>query len=156
MDSLDSGLFIGVHHRNLDDKGRLTVPAAWRPKKGAAANEGTKSGVFVAIPNPSGYITVYPPERVQDLKNKLSRIGLKDRGKRSTLTRFLSMLHEFEFDKQGRINLSAALMKHAGIEKEAVMLGELSSFAIYSPESYDREMDVSDESLDATFEEFEL
>ncbi|MGB0372592.1 MAG: division/cell wall cluster transcriptional repressor MraZ [Opitutales bacterium] len=156
MDSFDSGLFIGVHHRNLDDKGRLTVPAAWRPKKGSEASEGAKSGVFLAIPNPSGYITVYPPERVQDLKAKLGKIGLKDRGKRSSLTRFLSMLHEFEFDKQGRINLSAALMKHAGIEKEAVMLGELSSFAIYSPESYDREMDVSDEALDETFEEFEL
>ncbi|MEM9026490.1 MAG: mraZ [Verrucomicrobiota bacterium] len=156
MDLIDSGLFIGVHHRNLDDKGRLTVPAAWRPKKGSSAQEGGKSGVFLAIPNPSGYITVYPPERVQELRVKLSKIGFKDREKRSSLTRFLSMLHEFEFDKQGRINMSAALMKHAGIGKEAVMLGELSSFAIYSLESYDREVNVSDESLDATFEEFEL
>ena len=157
MEIQDSGLFIGVHHRNLDDKGRLTVPAAWRPKKGADAKDGASAGVFLAIPNPSGYITVYPPERVADLKNKLSKIGLKDRQKRRSMTRFLSMLHEFEFDKQGRINLSAALMKHAGIEKAAVMLGEMSSFAIYNPETFDAEMnEVTDEALDETFEEFEL
>lgn len=156
MDTLDSGLFIGAHHRNLDDKGRLTVPAAWRPKKSTEASDSHKSGTFVAIPNTSGYITVYPPEQVRELKAKMGKIGLKDRKKRSRLTRFLSMLHEFEFDKQGRINLSAALMKHAGIEKEAVILGEMSSFAIYSPEMYAQEMDVSDEELDETFEEFEL
>ena len=157
MESQDSGLFIGVHHRNLDDKGRLTVPAAWRPKKGAEAKDSAKSGVYLAIPNPAGYISVYPPERVQELKNKLSKIGLKDRQKRRSLTRFLSMLHEFEFDKQGRINVSAALMKHAGVEKEAVILGEMSSFAIYNPSAYEAEMgDVTDEALDETFEEFEL
>ena len=156
METIDSGLFIGVHHRNLDDKGRLTVPAAWRPKKVSESKASAPSGTYVAIPNPSGYISVYPPEKVQELKAKLGKIGLKDRKKRASLTRFLSMLHEFEFDKQGRINVSAALMKHAGIEKEAVILGELSSFAIYNPEQYAKEMDVSDDALDETFEEFEL
>lgn len=156
MDSHATGIFIGVHQRSLDDKGRLTVPAQWRPRKSDDVAADAGSGVFLAIPNPSGYISVYPPERVAELKAKLSKVGLKDREKRRALTRFLSMLHEFEFDKQGRINVSRSLLDHAGIDKDAVLLGELSSFAIYNPEVYARDMAVSDEALDATFDEFDL
>ena len=156
MDSLGTGTYIGEHKRTLDDKGRLTVPAAWRPKKPKDPAESAPAGTFLAIPNQSGYISVYPPERVDDLKAKLSKVGLKDRAVRVKLTRFLSKLHEFEFDKQGRINISDKLLSGAGITKDVVLLGELASFAIYNPETYASHVAGTDDELDDAFEEFDL
>ncbi|MGJ3242588.1 MAG: division/cell wall cluster transcriptional repressor MraZ [Opitutales bacterium] len=142
--------FVGEFRHSLDEKGRLTVPAKWRPR-----GEGG-SVTFLAMPNPEGYITVYPPDRLAELRDKMRRLGMKDRKKRAALTQFLSRLHEFEFDRSGRIKLSDTLIRHAGIEKDAVLLGELASFAIYSPDRYEAQMPASTEEMDAVFEEFEL
>ena len=50
-------LYTGSYRHNLDDKGRLTIPSAWR----AAHAEGEQ---FLAVPNPGGYISLLPPARV--------------------------------------------------------------------------------------------
>ena len=47
----------------------------------------------------------------------------------------MSMAHSFSCDKQGRIQLSEKLLKHAKIAKEAVLLGKLSTFSIYGAQS---------------------
>ena len=47
--------------------------------------------------------------------------------------RFFAASHAFTFDKQGRISLTDELRAHAGIDKDAVLVGTLSKFNIYSP-----------------------
>ncbi len=119
--------FIGTFSRNLDEKGRLTVPAKWRFR-------GDEAEVYLAVPNPAGFITVLPPERTKELEEKLRQISMTDTEGQEALSTFLTMMHSFGCDKQGRINLSDELMSHAGLKKEAVMVGAISSFNIYSPE----------------------
>ncbi|MGJ8649580.1 MAG: division/cell wall cluster transcriptional repressor MraZ [Opitutaceae bacterium] len=130
MALLKTGLFVGTHHHNLDDKGRLTIPSQWRPEVNSADNS------FLALPNPSGYVTVYPPKMIAQLEERISQISLGDVEGQKAIEDLMSMAHSFACDKQGRINLNDKLIKHAKVEKGAVLLGKLSTFSIYSEEIY--------------------
>lgn len=121
---------MGEFHHNVDDKGRLTIPSAWRPEVDSEENQ------FLALPNPDGYVTVYPPKMIRQLEERISQISLGDTEGQRAVTDLMAMAHSFTCDKQGRINLNDRLVEHAGIRKGAVLLGKLSTFSIYSEEGY--------------------
>jgi MraZ protein len=116
----------------LDDKGRITIPSAWRS---AHAEEET----FLATPHPDGYIAVLPPSEVEKLHAKFSDLKLGDAAAQAFAARFFSQTQGFSFDKAGRIGLGAPLLVHAGIEKDAVLVGSLTKFNIYSPARWQQE-----------------
>lgn len=118
--------YTGRFTRLLDDKFRLTIPSEWR-----FAHEEAES--FLATPHPDGYIAVLPPAEVEKLHAKISQIALSDGGGQDFAARFFAQTQTFSFDKAGRIGLEDALLGHAGIEKEAVLVGSLTKFNIYSP-----------------------
>ena len=122
-------LYTGDFRHILDEKGRLTIPSAWR-----AAHAETDQ--FLAAPNPGGYVSVLPPAAVESLYDKISAVPLSDTPAQAEIAAFFAVAQAFTFDKQGRIALSEALLKHAGIGKEAVLAGALSKFSIFSPERW--------------------
>jgi len=131
MGDFKTGMFVGVLRHNLDGKGRLTIPSQWRPEVDSEAN------VFLALPSLDHYVNVYPPKMIAQLEERISQISMGDTEGQAAIETLMSMAHSFSCDKQGRINLNAALTEHAGINKSAVLLGRLSTFSIYSDEVYD-------------------
>jgi MraZ protein len=124
--------YTGLFRHTLDDKGRLTIPSAWRY---AHAAEET----FLATPHPDGYIAVLPPKEVDVLHAKISAQKMSDAKAQAFAARFFSQTQGFSFDKAGRIGLSADLLRHAGIEKEAVLVGTMTKFHIYNPARWQQE-----------------
>ena len=68
MEKQESTLFVGEFHRSIDEKGRLTIPAGWRPKNGGSGNGNDIH--CLALPTPDGNITVYPPKMVAQLEEE--------------------------------------------------------------------------------------
>jgi MraZ protein len=124
--------YTGLFRHTLDDKGRLTIPSAWRY---AHAEDDT----FLATPHPDGYIAVLPPSEVEKLHAKFSEMKLSDASAQAFAARFFSQTQGFSFDKAGRIGLAADLLSHAKIEKDAVLVGSLTKFNIYSPARWQQE-----------------
>ena len=62
MGGSKAGMFVGEYRHNLDEKGRLTIPSSWRPDLSDPA-----LNLFLALPSPEGYITVYPPKKIAQL-----------------------------------------------------------------------------------------
>ncbi|MBI5380292.1 MAG: mraZ [Opitutae bacterium] len=122
-------LYTGNFRHSIDDKGRLTIPSLWR-----AAHADTDQ--FLATPNPDGYISVLPPAAVESLYAKIAAVPLSDAAAQAEIAAFFAVAQAFTFDKQGRIALSAALLKHADIAKDAVLNGSFTKFNIYSPERW--------------------
>jgi MraZ protein len=131
MGLFKTGMFVGEFRHNLDDKGRLTIPSQWRP-----STEGEQNS-FLALPNPGGYVTVYPPKMIDQLEERISQISLGDTEGQDAVEELMAMAHSFSCDKQGRINLNDKLVQHAQIEKGAVLLGKLSTFSIYGADIYE-------------------
>src|SRR6476620_6376479 len=125
-------VYTGLFRHTLDDKGRLTIPSAWR-----YAHE--EADTFLATPHPDGYIAVLPPAEVDKLHEKVAAMKLSDAAAQAFSARFFSQTQGFSFDKAGRAGLTAELLKHAGIEKDAVLVGSLTKFNIYNPARWQQE-----------------
>jgi MraZ protein len=132
MPQAGTAFYTGLFRHTLDDKARLTIPSAWR----AAHSD---ADVFLATPHPDGYIAVLPPGEVAKLHEKISAMKLSDAEAQAFAARFFSQTQSFSYDKAGRIGLSAELLKHAGIEKDGVLVGSLTKFNIYSPARWQQE-----------------
>lgn len=124
-------LYTGLFRHTLDDKARLTIPSAWRYAHG-------EDDAFLATPHPDGYVAVLPPEEVEKLRAKIAQVALSDGGGQDFAARFFAQTQQFWFDKSGRIALGEALLKHAGIDKDAVLVGSLTKFNVYSPARWEK------------------
>jgi len=122
--------YTGLFRHTLDDKGRLTIPSAWR-----GANAGD---IFLATPHPDGYVAVLPPAEVEKLHAKIAEMALSDGAAQDFVARFFSQTQSFAFDKQGRVGLNADLLRQAGIAKEAVLAGSLTKFNLYAPARWEK------------------
>lgn len=126
MSQPQAAQYTGHFRHALDDKNRLTIPSAWRH-----AHE--KEDAFLATPHPEGYIAVLPPAEVEKLRQKIAAIALSDGSGQDFIARFFAQTHSLWFDKSGRMSLSPELLAHSEITKEAVLVGTLTKFHIYSP-----------------------
>jgi MraZ protein len=124
--------YTGLFTHTLDEKGRLTIPSAWR-----YAHEETDT--FLATPHPDGYIAVLPPAEVEKLHAKISATKLSDAAAQAFAAKFFSKTQSFSFDKSGRVMLDAELLEHAGIKRDAVLVGSLTKFNIYTPARWQQE-----------------
>lgn len=120
--------FVGEFTHALDSKGRLTIPSKWRIPGG--------DNTYLALPNPGGYVTVYPPKMVARLEEKVAEASLSDVRAQALLMELFAKAHSFGCDKQGRINLNDKLIEHAGISGKGVLVGNFSAFAIWSEARY--------------------
>lgn len=131
MAQLGKAFYTGRYRHTLDDKNRLTIPSVWRSAHAEA-------DTFLATPHPDGYIAVLPPAEVEKLHAKIAAMALSDRDAQDVAARFFAATHAFTFDKQGRIALTEELCQHAGVEKDAVLVGSLTKFNIYSPARWEK------------------
>lgn len=141
MVSLEKTLYVGEYRHTLDDKARLTIPSKWR-------FSGDEEDVYLALPNPSGCITIYPPKMVAKLNAKVSEVSLGNRKAQKALTRLFSQADHFGCDKQGRIKLSEKLASHAGLTKECVLVGSFATFSLWNPERYSAYLEEDTEEND--------
>lgn len=129
MSALARPIFVGKHQRNLDSKNRLTIPSKWR-------FEGDTDDVYLALPDPSGSILVLPPKQVEKLFEEIESQRLSDEDAQLLQDKLFSQAHSFGCDKQGRVNLTEELLEHSGITKEAIVIGRMTTFRVWSPERW--------------------
>ena len=70
MDSSTVSIFVGEFVHSVDDKGRITIPSKWRIKG--------DDSTYLGIPNPGGYVTVFPPKSAVRLYETLSEASMSD------------------------------------------------------------------------------
>ncbi|MDQ8204401.1 hypothetical protein [Pelagicoccus sp. SDUM812003] len=129
MSALGRPIFVGKHQRNLDSKNRLTIPSKWR-------FDGDTEDVFLALPDPSGSILVLPPKQVDKLFEEIESQRISDEDAQLLQDKLFSQAYSFGCDKQGRMNLTEELLEHSGITKEAIVVGRMTTFRIWSPERW--------------------
>jgi MraZ protein len=118
----------------VDEKRRVQVPAKWRP---------AKAGVeFTLVLWPKSKegpcLRVLPPEQMANLMRDIAAMPNSDPNK-VVLKRFIgSESVQVAVDKTGRICLPEEMARAAGITDEAVMVGLLDRFEIWSPERYEK------------------
>ena len=107
-------MLLGEYSHNLDDKGRLAMPAKLRAElgEGAVITRGTDR-----------CLVVYPKAAWDVLAAKLAALPISDAGARSFARLMLAGAMAVEFDKQGRANVPAYLREYASLKTGVVIAG---------------------------------
>ncbi len=121
--------FRGEYSHSIDAKGRLIIPAKFRELLGDQ---------FVVTRGFDGCLFVFAQAGWDEFEAKLQALPMDSQDVR-TLTRFfLAGATDAELDKQGRILLPQSLLKHAGIEKDAVIAGVGNRVEIWNKDDWDK------------------
>ncbi|HEX9185590.1 MAG TPA: division/cell wall cluster transcriptional repressor MraZ [Vicinamibacteria bacterium] len=133
-------MFKGTYHHRIDAKGRLPVPAAFRRVLGEPG--------LVVVTLLDQCLAAYAPAEWARLETQLTALPAFNKAARG-LTRLLaSRAADCEIDVQGRILLPPALRAAAGLARDAVVVGVLNRFEVWSPEAWDAFVRESERLLD--------
>lgn len=125
-------MLIGEYRHNIDDKGRIIIPAKFREEIGMK---------FVVTRGLDGCLFVYAMDNWNKIVSKLQTLPFTKKDARTFMRFFLSGATVCEFDKQGRINLSNSLIKYADIQKECTIIGVNDRLEIWASEKLDTIME---------------
>lgn len=135
-------VFKGTYTHRIDPKGRLPVPAAFRRQ---LQDEAAQHVVLTLLDQ---CLAAYPPAEWHKLEAQLAALPAFSRQVKA-LTRLLaSRAVDCELDTQGRILVPPALRAAAGLEREAVVVGVLNRFEVWSPAAWDGFVRESERLLD--------
>ena len=124
--------FVGKFLNKIDKKGRVSVPALWRPK---LLGEGF-SGIVAQLTNGYNSVDGYSKnylERYQDWLDKQDP-HVEGNEYEATLIFGSSML---PFDREGRVLVPDLIRKKAQLENDALFVGMGRKFRIWEPSSFD-------------------
>jgi MraZ protein len=127
-------LLTGEFRNNLDEKGRLSLPARLRGELSGSA--------FVLTQGVDRCLWLFPPDQWTVLSKKLmDATSLFQANARLVQRRILAPAQEVEVDKLGRISVPQSLREWAGLTKECVILGITKYIEIWDAEKYRGYMD---------------
>ena len=116
---------------SLDDKGRLSVPVEWR---GEAFEKR-----FLVMPSSDGCLRIYPASFLGREMEKLSNLGATSAdARRKSLEKLASVIQAAEPDQQGRIMIREKFRQHAGLGRQAVLVGRLDHFQVWDPKRWQK------------------
>ena len=128
-------MFQGRSYHNLDEKGRISVPARFREALQAAGQS------ELMVTNLFDYLPAFPLPLWQRIAERLNKnVSIVDRRHLKFVRFFIGGAELCPIDKQGRILLPPSLRSYAALDKEVVMVGMGDRFEIWSKARYDGEM----------------
>lgn len=138
--------FLGTYTPRLDDKGRLILPAKFRPQlaEGVVVTRGQERCLFV-----------FPVAEFQRLHESLRQAPVTSKQARDYLRVFLSGADDDVPDKQGRLSIPAGLRTYAGLDRDVAVIGagtrveiwDLAAWETYLAEQEQRYAETAEEVL---------
>ena len=154
-------MFMGEYHHNIDEKGRMIVPAKFREHLGST---------FIVTRGLDRCLFVYPEVEWRKLEERLKSLPLTKKDARAFSRFFFSGATECELDKQGRVNIApplrayaqlgrinipSTLASYAKLEKECVVIGVSNRVEIWSKQIWEQYVSQSEQSFSEIAENLE-
>lgn len=124
-------VFRGATKVTLDAKGRLAIPTRYRDRLAARCN-----GQIVVTVDKDYCLLIYPLPDWEELERKLVRLPSMHKVARRILRIMVGYATEVDMDTSGRILLSRELRDFAGLDKQAVLIGQGNKFELWDEETW--------------------
>ncbi len=137
-------MFIGEYNHNLDDKGRLAIPAKFRAilKKGAVVTKGLDNCLFL-----------YSKEQFEIIAQKFAGLPVSQAKARAFARHILAGAMDVDFDVQGRINLPEYLRVFARLKKSTIVAGLYNRLEIWDERQWNNYKANAEKNSNAIAEE---
>ena len=124
-------MFLGQFQHNLDDKGRLMIPARFR--------ELLAAGAFIT----QGFdkcLMVMTDVYFKEVYDRISAMNLADPTARLLRRLILSNAYPVEADRVGRILIPQNLRQVIMLDGEAIVAGQGEYFEVWTPDAWNEQM----------------
>jgi MraZ protein len=120
-------MFLGTHTPRLDDKGRLALPARFRPEL---------EGGLVICKGQDRCLFVFPGTEFARFTEALRNAPVTDRRVRDYGRVLFASASAETLDGQGRITVPAPLRDYAGLDKDCVVIGANSRIEVWDAQAW--------------------
>ena len=124
-------MYFGEYNTVLDDKGRITVPRAFRETMSVL-----KHYVWYMTRGFDGSIFLFNQPEWDKIRAQAGRFGSMNARALDFRRLLFSSVAEVQPDRQGRVPVPAHLREHAGLTREAVLLGVDDHLELWSREAW--------------------
>ncbi len=122
-------MFIGQYHHQMDDKGRLRIPPAFRRLLGE------NPMVFCGVVEKC--LCIYPREDFDKLViERFKNADMLDMDMNDIKRAIFSSTQELVEDKQGRVSLNSSFIEECGLTKDLITIGAYDRVEIWDEEVY--------------------
>ncbi len=137
-------MFIGEYNHNLDEKGRLAIPAKFRAllKKGGVVTKGLDNCLFL-----------YTKDQWEKIAQKLATLPISQAKARAFARHLLAGAMELEFDSQGRVTLPEYLRDFSNLKKSVIVAGLYNHLEIWDKDRWSDYKKESEKNSNAIAEE---
>ncbi|HEX6270522.1 MAG TPA: division/cell wall cluster transcriptional repressor MraZ [Anaerolineales bacterium] len=124
-------MFLGQFQHNLDEKGRLMIPARYREllAAGAFITQGFDNCLMVMT-------EVY----FKQVYDRINSMNLTDPTTRLLRRLILSSAYPIEIDRVGRILVPQNLRQAIGLDSEAIVAGQGEYFEVWTPAAWNDQL----------------
>lgn len=125
------GLFTGTYTHSLDPKKRLTIPSEWRDQAGEP------NGLYV-LPDLEGrrFLNVFPAREMSQRLQSIRNLSIADVKGRQFARLLGSQSQLAPWDAAGRIRINDALLDHASLVGDVLLVGVFDHFELWNPEQW--------------------
>ncbi|MBZ2189653.1 division/cell wall cluster transcriptional repressor MraZ [Alcanivorax sp. JB21] len=128
-------MFSGRSALNLDAKGRLAIPTRHRDELQSSCG-----GRVVVTHHPyDACLALYPEQQWNDVARQVASLSDADPVVRYLKRRFLGQAVELDMDGSGRYLIPVELRELIGLEKRAMLVGQIHRFEIWSETAWQAE-----------------
>ncbi|HVB71083.1 MAG TPA: hypothetical protein VND83_06245 [Acidimicrobiales bacterium] len=129
--------FVGQFQHTLDAKGRLILPARFRP-------EFERGGHL--SPNTEGCVALWTPgEFARQTEERLTQSRSGGQLERQQARYWAANSSDVEFDKQGRFALPAAIREYGRLSGDVLVVGALDHLELWDPGVYAEQVNPAEE-----------
>jgi MraZ protein len=125
-------LFLSTFDKQIDKKGRISVPPAFRT---VLASE-SYSGVVVFGSFVHECIEACSMARMEQFYTQIESLDPFSEERDAFSTAILGGAVQLPFDSEGRITLPEHLLDQAGIDRQCMFVGKGAAFEIWSPKAF--------------------
>lgn len=125
-----TSLFLGEFEHTLDDKGRLAVPARFRPA--------LEDGLFMTR-GVERCLVIYEPDGWRDVSERVRNLNPWQEEARRMQRHFFSGAQPAQPDKLGRVVIPQFLRAYAQLENDVVVVGLADRIEVWAKPEWERQ-----------------
>ncbi len=129
-------MFRGANKITLDAKGRIAIPTRYRER----LSERCESQLIITVDR-DYCLLMYPLPDWEDLERRLMRLPSLNRQVRRLQRLMVGYATEVELDGHGRVLLPRELREYAGLEKQAILIGQGNKFELWDDARWNEKRD---------------
>lgn len=130
-------MFLGEFLHKIDSKNRIMIPSEFREDLGEE---------FYVTKGPENSLLIYTSEEFENRAKKYEELSYQSKKNRAMKRLFFASTIKANLDKQGRVLLNKQLRDYAGLNDQAMIIGNNTNIEIWDVDrwnSYINEVEVN-------------